>query len=94
MSDLSPLSGRKAEVEFRDRLEGRDVLIVKADRQEPLVVARLSMAAGIASQITDGNGREHPSRARIGRETLDDAPDRNRAEGKVGIPLATRTRAY
>jgi hypothetical protein len=29
-------------------LEGRDVLIVKADRQEPLVVLRLSLAAGIA----------------------------------------------
>ena len=27
---------------------GRDVLIVKADRQEPLVVVRLSLAAEIA----------------------------------------------
>ena len=29
-------------------LDGRDVLIVKADRQEPLVVVRLSLAAEIA----------------------------------------------
>jgi hypothetical protein len=29
-------------------LDGRDVLIVKADRQEPLVVLRLSLAAAIA----------------------------------------------
>ena len=29
-------------------LDGRDVLIVKADRQEPLVVVRLSLAAKIA----------------------------------------------
>jgi Holliday junction resolvase len=31
-------------------LDGRDVLIVKADRQEPLVVVRLSLAAEIAKQ--------------------------------------------
>jgi hypothetical protein len=31
-----------------DWLNGRDVLIVKADRQEPLVVLRLSLAAEIA----------------------------------------------
>jgi hypothetical protein len=30
-------------------LEDRDVLIVKADRQEPLVVLRLSLAAEIAN---------------------------------------------
>ena len=29
-------------------LDGRDVLIVKADRREPLVVVRLSLAAEIA----------------------------------------------
>jgi hypothetical protein len=29
-------------------LNGRDVLVVKADRQEPLVVVRLSLAAEIA----------------------------------------------
>jgi hypothetical protein len=29
-------------------LDGRDVLIVKADRQEPLVVVRMSLAAAIA----------------------------------------------
>jgi hypothetical protein len=31
-------------------LDGRDVLIVKADRQEPLVVVRLSLAMEIAKQ--------------------------------------------
>ena len=31
-------------------LNGRDVLIVKADRQEPLVVLRLSLAAHIAKR--------------------------------------------
>jgi hypothetical protein len=34
--------------QFYDWLDGRDVLIVKADRQEPLVVVRLSLAAEIA----------------------------------------------
>jgi hypothetical protein len=52
-----PLTGRdlSAEVKARARafreiyawLDGRDVLIVKADRQEPLVIARLSLAAEI-----------------------------------------------
>jgi hypothetical protein len=35
-------------------LEGRDVLIVKADRQVPLVVVRLSLAAEIAKQRVAG----------------------------------------
>jgi Holliday junction resolvase len=33
-----------------DRLAERDVLIVKSDRQEPLVVVRLSLAAEIAKK--------------------------------------------
>jgi hypothetical protein len=33
-------------------LDGRDVLIVKADRREPLVVVRLSLAAEIARRTT------------------------------------------
>jgi hypothetical protein len=33
-------------------LDGRDMLIVKADRQEPLVVVRLSLAADIAKLAT------------------------------------------
>jgi hypothetical protein len=37
-------------------LDGRDVLIVKADRQEPLVVVRMSLAAEIAQT-------NHPGRA-------------------------------
>ena len=32
-------------------LNERDVLIVKADRQEPLVIVRLSLAADIAKQV-------------------------------------------
>jgi hypothetical protein len=36
--------------QFYDWLNGRDVLIVKADRQEPLVVLRLSLAAEIAKR--------------------------------------------
>ena len=53
-----PLMGRDICVEVKARadgfrelycwLNGRDVLIVKADRQEPLVVVRLSLAAEIA----------------------------------------------
>jgi Holliday junction resolvase len=57
-----PLMGRDFCVEVRARaggfqelycwLNGRDVLIVKADRQEPLVVVRLSLAAEIAKLAT------------------------------------------
>jgi Holliday junction resolvase len=53
-----PLMGRDLCVEVKARgdgfrelyswLNGRDVLILKADRQEPLVVARLTLAAEIA----------------------------------------------
>jgi Holliday junction resolvase len=53
-----PLMGRDLCVEVKARANGfpelycwldqRDVLIVKADRQEPLVVLRLSLAAEIA----------------------------------------------
>ncbi len=53
-----PLLGRDLCVEVKARaagfrelycwLEGRDLLIVKADRQEPLVVLRMSLAADIA----------------------------------------------
>ena len=55
-----PLLGRDLCLEVKARadgfremygwLEDRDVLIVKADRQEPLVVVRLSLAAEIAKQ--------------------------------------------
>ena len=55
-----PLMGRDLCVEVKARADGfrelycwlhqRDVLIVKADRQEPLVVLRLSLAAEIARQ--------------------------------------------
>jgi Holliday junction resolvase len=60
-----PLVGRELFVEVKARANGfrelysclnqRDVLIVKADRQEPLVVVRLSLAAEIAKagQETD-----------------------------------------
>ena len=57
-----PLLGRDLCVEVKARadgfrelycwLAGRDVLIVKADRQEPLVVVRLSLAAEIAKGWT------------------------------------------
>jgi hypothetical protein len=53
-----PLMGRDLCLEVKTRadgfrelyswLDGRDVLIVKADRQEPLVVLRMSLAAEIA----------------------------------------------
>jgi hypothetical protein len=53
-----PLMGRDLCVEVKARAEGfrelyswlteRDVLIVKADRQEPLVIMRLTLAAEIA----------------------------------------------
>jgi Holliday junction resolvase len=55
-----PVHGRDLCVEVKARADGfrelygwlvdRDVLIVKADRQEPLVVVRLSLAAEIAKQ--------------------------------------------
>ena len=53
-----PLLGRELCVEVKARADGfrklyswlneRDVLIVKADRREPLVVVRLSLAAEVA----------------------------------------------
>ena len=53
-----PLMGRDLCVEVKARADGfrelyswldeRDVLIIKADRQEPLVVVRLSLATAIA----------------------------------------------
>jgi Holliday junction resolvase len=49
-----PLMGRDLCVEVKARaswLDQRDVLIVKADRQEPLVIVRLSLAAEIAKQV-------------------------------------------
>jgi len=56
-----PLVGRDLCVEVKARADGfrelyswldrRDVLIVKADRQEPLVILRLSLAAEIAKQV-------------------------------------------
>jgi Holliday junction resolvase len=54
---ILPLMGRDLRVEVEARATGfylhswlteRDVLIVKADRQEPLVVVRLSLATEIA----------------------------------------------
>jgi hypothetical protein len=63
---VMPLMGRDLCLEVKARsdgfrelygwLDGRDVLIVKADRQEPLVVVRLSLAAEIskAADLTEG----------------------------------------
>ncbi len=58
-----PLMGRDIFVEVKIRADGfrelycwlnqRDVLIVKADRQEPLVVLRMSLAAEIAMRVPD-----------------------------------------
>jgi Holliday junction resolvase len=58
---IVPLVGRDLCLEVKSRadgfrelyswLDGRDVLIVKADRQEPLVVVRLSLAAEIAKRV-------------------------------------------
>jgi Holliday junction resolvase len=58
-----PMIGRDLCVEVKARADGfrelygwlddRDVLIVKADRREPLVVVRISLAAGIAKTATD-----------------------------------------
>ena len=55
-----PMIGRDLSVEVKARadgfrelygwLDGRDVLIVKADRQEPLVVLRMSLAMQIAER--------------------------------------------
>jgi hypothetical protein len=63
-----PLIGRDLCVEVKCRgqgfrelyswLSGRDLLIVKADRQEPLVVVRLSLAAEVAMRRI-GNGNEN-----------------------------------
>jgi Holliday junction resolvase len=57
---LLPLLGRDLCLEVKARadgfremyswLEDRDVLVIKANRQEPLVVVRLSLAAEIAKQ--------------------------------------------
>src|SRR6516162_5943960 len=63
---ILPLLGRDLCVEVKARadgfrelyhwLNGRDVLIVKADRQEPLVVVRLSLATEIAN-LANGTPR-------------------------------------
>jgi Holliday junction resolvase len=60
---ILPLLGRDLCVEVKARAHGfrelyswldrRDVFIVKADRQEPLVVVRLSLAAEIAKGGTE-----------------------------------------
>ena len=80
-----PLMGRDLCVEVKARADGfrefyiwlneRDVLIVKADRQEPLVVLRLSLAAEIAksggehdsSRRPDNPSRSRPAWRRAGR---------------------------
>ena len=59
------LNGRDLCVEVKARaggfqelyswLSGRDLLIVKADRQEPLVILRLSLAAEIAKAASGTN---------------------------------------
>jgi hypothetical protein len=56
-----PLLGRDLRIEVKARADGfrelyswlteRDLLIVKADRQEPLVIVRLSLAAEIAKLV-------------------------------------------
>jgi hypothetical protein len=58
---ILPLMGRDLRVEVKAQADGfrelyswlteRDVLIVKADRREPLVVLRLSLAAEIARLV-------------------------------------------
>jgi hypothetical protein len=58
---LLPFMGRDLCVEVKAREDGfrqlycwlneRDVLIVKADRQEPLVILRLSLATDIAKKV-------------------------------------------
>jgi hypothetical protein len=49
-----------------DWLDQCDVLIIKADRREPLVVVRLSLAAEIARGLRDASPSrsDHPSRSR------------------------------
>jgi Holliday junction resolvase len=67
---IMPLAGRDLCLEVKARadgfrklydwLEGRDVPIVKADRQEPLVVVRLSMAADLVGQTENSaSGGDH-----------------------------------
>jgi len=63
-----PLVGRDLCLEVKARsqgfrelyswLDGRDVLIVKADRQDPLVIVRLSLAMEIANQGASNGHRE------------------------------------
>ena len=53
LPDADPVEVKCRAAGFRqlyDRLAERDVLIVKSDRQEPLVVVRLSLAAEIAKK--------------------------------------------
>jgi hypothetical protein len=74
--------GRAVEVKCRaagfaqlyDWLNERDVLIVKSDRQEPLVVVRLSLAAEIAkATASDVPNRQHgQDRAGPLRDSLED----------------------
>src|SRR5262245_50175493 len=60
---VMPVMGRDLCLEVKARADGfrelyswltdRDVLIVKADRQEPLVVMRLALAAEVAGRVAD-----------------------------------------
>jgi Holliday junction resolvase len=67
---IMPLGGRDLCLEVKARadgfrklydwLDGRDVLIVKADRQEPLVIVRMSIAADLVSRIENSvSGADH-----------------------------------
>ena len=47
--------------QFYDGVNECDVLIVKSDRQEPLVVVRLSLAADIAKRAYEQSSRTHHS---------------------------------
>jgi Holliday junction resolvase len=77
-----PLIGRDPCVEVKARadgfrelycwLDGRDMLIVKADRHEPLVVVRLSLAAEIAKFGIDA-GKAPPHSVSEGNAATDES---------------------
>jgi Holliday junction resolvase len=65
---ILPLMGRDLCIEVKARadgfrelywwLDGRDALIVKADRKEPLVIVRISLAAEIAKEMDAKQGAQ------------------------------------
>jgi hypothetical protein len=102
--DLSvPVLGRDLRVEAKSRSHGfaqlyswlvdRDLLIVKSDRAEPLVILRLGLATEIAVAAEKGRQRRH-SRAASGKTRVHDIQSGSRWPSLYRDDLALRRRPH